>query len=93
MLADLVGTKGVTPANDQGIWAVDTKGLLHLIARKGDPQPGSNNIISTGIGLFTPTVDTPGQTRSVNHPGDITYTATYGNNTTAIYRVVFPAAQ
>ena len=93
LFADLVRTKGVTAANDQGIWAVDTKGQLHLIARKGDPQPGNSNKISTGIGLFIPTSDTPGQTRSVNHQGDITYTATYSDNTTAIYRVAFPAAQ
>jgi len=93
LLADLVGTKGVTAANNQGIWAVDAKGQLHLIARKGDPQPGNSSKISTGIGLFNSTSDTPGQTRSVNHQGDITYTATYGDNTTAIYRVVFPGAQ
>ena len=83
----------MTAANDQGIWAVDTKGQLHLIARKGDSQAGNSNKISTGIGLFIPTSDTPGQTRSVNHQGDITYTATYSDNTTAIYRVVFPAVQ
>jgi len=90
ILANLAGS-GVTSANNEGVWAVDTIGQLRLIVRKGDFQTinGASKKIST-LSLFVPTSTSPGQSRSFNHAGDLLYSAAFGGNASAIFRVVFP---
>jgi cyclophilin family peptidyl-prolyl cis-trans isomerase len=86
---------GVTAANNTGIWAMDDTGTLQLIVRTGD----SININPTGTASFKTissltflpyTALLDGQTRSMTTDGDLTYTATFTDKTTAVFSVAFP---
>ncbi len=92
--ATIAGT-GVTAANNTGIWAMDTTGALQLIVRTGD----NININPTGAASFKTissltflpyTALLDGQTRSITKNGDLTYTATFTDKTTAVFTVTFP---
>ncbi len=90
----------LTGAGGQGIWAVDTVGGLHLVARKGDVLMinGTPKVISAlsiftpsaGTAIFTLSAGTAGQTRSFNKAGDLVYKVTFTDRTQAIQKVVFP---
>jgi hypothetical protein len=55
------GAGGVTTSNNTGIWS-ESGGILHLVARAGDPAPGS----STFSSLFDPVINSAGQTAFVS---------------------------
>jgi hypothetical protein len=44
---------GVSTANDQGIWATDTRGAIHQIARQGTPITAAD---ASGVGVSLPVV-------------------------------------
>ncbi len=77
---------GIGRTNNIGIWAVNSTGNLHLVARVGTPLNGKT---VTSI-AFLPTVATvSGQTRGfVPANGDMTFLATFSDRTTGIFDVV-----
>lgn len=81
---------GVTFTNDFGIWAVDTNGVLTLIAREGDTQIETGKTIK--MLSFLPVVaGVSGQTRGFSQTtGDLVYSATFTDGSAGIFRVVFP---
>ena len=89
VLANLGG--GAVTANNQGIWAVDTNGVLQLIVRKGDTQQinGASKVVSSLL-IFAKTTASIGQSRSFNGPGDLMFKATFTDGSQAIEKVVFP---
>ena len=91
-LANLTGASGgVKSTNNQGIWAADAGGNLHLVARKGDALMinGTLKMVSA-LSVFTSSAGTAGQTRSFNRAGDLVYKVTFTDKTQAIQKVVFP---
>jgi hypothetical protein len=82
---------GVKSATNQGIWAADNAGSLHLVARKGDVLVinGSPKVVAS-ISIFGSTQGTAGQTRSFNAMGDLIYKVTFTDKTQALRKVVFP---
>lgn len=44
-VATLAGS-GVDDSNDEGIWATDTGGVLHMVLRTGDQAPGTDDGVS-----------------------------------------------
>ncbi len=87
----LTGAGGVTSANSQGLWAVDTAGQLHLVVRAGDLMAvGSGSKSICGISIFDGASETLAQSRSFNRPGDLIYRVFFTDGTTGICRVVFP---
>jgi cyclophilin family peptidyl-prolyl cis-trans isomerase len=86
-------TYGITPANNTGIWAVDTTGTLQLIVRTGDLLPDRAGAFKTVASLaFLPNETVVnGQTRSFDPTsGDLVFLATFSDKTTGIYAVSFP---
>ncbi|MEM1446268.1 MAG: choice-of-anchor tandem repeat NxxGxxAF-containing protein [Planctomycetota bacterium] len=57
----------VGSGNDFGLWATD-EGTLKLIAREGDPAPGTNSVFSANPGRFT-------SNYYMNGAGDVIFTA------------------
>ena len=92
MAATLVsGTGGVVSANNQGIWAVDTSGVLKQVIRKGDALTFNGKAKTlAGLTIFNAPAASTGQTRHFNYPGDLLYTATFSDGTTGIVQTVFP---
>lgn len=82
---------GIVATNSQGIWAVDTAGVLKQILRKGDGLTvgGHAKIIST-LGIFTPPTSATGQTRHFNNPGDLLYKVTFTDGSMSFVQSVFP---
>jgi hypothetical protein len=92
MLATLVtGTGGVITSNDQGIWAVDTDGLLKQIIRTGEALTinGNTRVISA-LSIFNAPTASTGQTRHFNSAGDLAYKVSFTDKTTSIVQSVFP---
>jgi hypothetical protein len=89
MFAQLTGG-GVTTASDYGIWAVDTGGVLQLIAREGTVHAATGKTIKTLS--FLPCVSgLSGQTRGFSQStGDLVYSATFTDGSAGIFKVVFP---
>lgn len=87
-LASLSGP-GVTGANNQGIWLVDSTGTIHLIARTGDALliNGMPKIVSK-LSLFTSTAGTNGQSRSFNQIGDLIYKVIFTDKTQTVWRAL-----
>ena len=65
--------RGVTPANDQGLWATDSTGALHLVIREGAPLNGKT--VRT-FRLLETVPGSPGQRRSWT-TGDVAATLIY----------------
>ena len=91
ILADLViGPGGVTPANSQGIWAVDTFGTLRKIVRTGDTLTiGATLKTIAALSIFSSTLEASAQTASYNSIGDLIYVATFTDGTQAVVETVF----
>jgi hypothetical protein len=71
--ADVAGP-GITTANDRGIWTSTGAGLA-LIARQGDPAPGTNS--GETFGAFRPsTFTTPTPLLAINNAGNVAFNAT-----------------
>jgi len=85
------GTGGVTAGNNQGIWAVDTNGILKQVIRTGDGLTvnGTAKVISA-LSIFNAPKTATGQTRHFNNPGDLTYKATFTDKSTGFVQSVFP---
>jgi hypothetical protein len=85
------GTGGVLPANNRGIWAVGTDGLLTQIIRTGEALDvnGTSKIIS-GLTIFNAPSASTGQTRHFNQPGDLIYKVSFTDGSTSIVQSVFP---
>jgi len=90
-LATLTGKGAVTSANSQGLFAVDTAGNLHLVARKGDVLMinGTPKTVAA-LSIFTPPVGAAGQTRSFNHNGDLIYKVIFTDKSQALRKILFP---
>jgi hypothetical protein len=82
---------GVTSSNNQGIWAVDTDGLLKQVVRTGQSLTvnGVPKTI-TGLTIFNAAKSSAGQTRHFNNAGDLLYKAAFNDGTTGIVQSVFP---
>jgi len=82
---------GVVAANSQGIWAVDTTGVLKQIIRTGSGLTvnGSAKTVSSLTIFNTPAAAT-GQTRHFDNPGDLMFKATFTDGSAAIMQSVFP---
>lgn len=96
LLANLIlSSGGVTAANAQGVWAVDTAGALHLVIRNGDIQ-NVNGVSRTVTGIsFLASPASPayagGQTRSFDQTtGDMLFRLTYKDGSSSVIKVVFP---
>jgi hypothetical protein len=90
-----VAGTGVSAANNTGIWAMDASGNLQLVVRTGDNinvSPSGTAVFKTISTLtFLPyTASLDGQTRSITKDGDLTFTATFTDKTTAVFSVAFP---
>ncbi len=85
------GPGGVISTNNQGIWAVDTDGLLKQVIRTGDGLTvnGRAKVIS-GLTIFNAPTASTGQTRHFNNAGDLTYKATFTDGSSSIVQSVFP---
>ena len=89
-LATVVGN-GIFSTNNQGIWAVDTNGVLQLIVCKGGRYHGKT---ITGLAFLTSATNETGQTRSfIQSTGDLVIKCTFSDSTWGIFRVVFPTQQ
>ena len=64
----MVGSGGVTSANNSGLWGVDGIGMLRLLLRKGDPV-GTSTVKSFTV--LTAVPGSPCQTRSYNNSGQL----------------------
>lgn len=83
-----IGTGGVDKTNNIGIWAVDTDGVLQLIARTGAEIGGK---VITKLSFLPVASGVSGQTRSfIQSTGDLLYKATFADGSSGIYKVVFP---
>lgn len=78
---------GVTPANANGVWAIDFTGTLRTIFRTGDVVSGktvkSFSLLKAGTG-------TAGVTRSFNDTAHVVWIATFTDRTTAIVTTEIP---
>lgn len=80
-------TAKVTAANNAGIWAVDTGGVLELIVRKGDVVNGK---VIKDLTFLPILASVGGQTRNFNqNTGDLVYEVTFADKSTAFYIVRF----
>ena len=86
-LANLIGT-GIFPTNNQGIWAVNTAGVLQLIMTKGSRVNGKT---ITALSFLTTVAAEGGQKRDyAQNSGDLLIKCTFSDTTWGIVRVVFP---
>ncbi len=75
-------------SNNTGIWAVDTGGVLQLIARTGARLDGK---VITKLSFLVVATGVSGQTRNFNQStGDLLYKATFADGSSGIYKMVFP---
>ena len=87
-LADLTIGPGVSIANNQGLWAVDTTNHLHLVVRKGDQLTVDGTVKTiTALNAFVSTAEVAGQPGSTNSAGNLVYTAIFADGTQAILGV------
>jgi sugar lactone lactonase YvrE len=82
---------GVNLANDTGLWAVDTDGIVQLIQRKGNTVTiDGNKKTLAGFTILNAVPFATGQTRHFTAKGDFVYLAKFTDGTTAILRATFP---
>ena len=83
-----IGGGSVDLTNKTGIWAVDTFGVLQLIARTGAALDGK---VVTKLSFLPVAAGVSGQTRNFSQStGDLLYKAPFADGSTGIYKVVFP---
>ena len=84
------GSAGVSRGNNQGIWALDTTGQLHLVVRSGASVlvRGKLKIIA-GLSIFNSSLETTAQTGSYDNSGDVVYKAAFTDGSEAIFEVIF----
>ena len=89
MLATLnIGGGSVDLTNKTGIWAVDTFGMLQLVARTGETLDGK---VITKLSFLPVAAGVSGQSRSFSQDtGDLIYKATFADGSSGIYKVIFP---
>lgn len=88
-LAKLKRSKTVTAKNDTGIWAGNFAGGTALVVRTGDPLTVGAGQRTVKLLQFLPPVrGVPGQTRSFNTDGYLTFRAVFTDRTEAIFRVL-----
>ena len=84
-----VGGPSVSTANGNvlGIWAEDTAGELHLVARDGDQMEVSPGDIRTiaSLGFQSNTGNSDGQPTGFNDAGLLTFRATFTDGTSGIF--------
>ena len=95
-LADIVIPGARTPnparisaANDTGVWAVDSNGVLQLIVREGGVLAGTTSRIRA-LTLLGYVAGSPAQTRSYNRNAEIIYRATLSDGTEVIAKARVP---
>ena len=91
LVATLTGA-GVTPANNDGVWAVNTAGKLRLIVRKGGTIPVDNvpEVIST-LSALTSTPVTMAQPGGFNSQGNLIYQTSFKDRSQGIFTAIFPS--
>jgi hypothetical protein len=87
--ADLRGD-GITAANNQAIFAEDTAGVLHLIARKGDPldvDDGPEEDLRTisALGFRSGSGNEDGRRSAFNDFGQLAFSAAFAGNTAGVF--------
>ena len=81
-LADVAAGTGVTSANNQGVWAINSRNVLQQVVRKGQTvQVGTVAKVITGFSTLTPPTNPGAQARSFNGSGALICTATFGDGT------------
>jgi hypothetical protein len=81
------GGGGVSAENDQGLWGVDSAGVLRLLVREGDVVNGKV-LRSFEVSNAAPGV--AGVTRSFNNSRDIIFRATFTDRSHSILRLQIP---
>ena len=82
-----LGGGGVTSVNDIGVWGVDSTGALRLLFREGDSVQGKTlNLFN----VLKSTVGSVGVTRAFNSQGQVTWLATFTDNTTSVMTTQVP---
>lgn len=82
---------GVTVNNNVGLWGIDSKGVLRLLVRSGDPLKVAG--VPKTLSMFTILDAVPGssgQGRSYNAASDLVYRATFTDHSQAIMRLHLP---
>ena len=79
----------ISAANDTGVWAVDSNGVLRLIVREGDVLPGTTSPIRA-LALLGNITGSPAQTRSYNGNSEIIYRATLADGSEVIAKARVP---
>ena len=80
----------MTPANDQGLWATDSTGALHLVIREGDSINGKT--VRT-FRLLEAVPGSPGQRRSWTSgdaAGTVIYVAYFTDGSSAVLTKTVP---
>ena len=85
------GLGGVTTANNQGLWAVNTAGVPRLIVRKGSPMTlDATQKTVAAIVIFDGASEVTSQSRSFNRSGDLIYRLTFTDGTQGLFEVAAP---
>jgi len=80
----------ITTANNQGIWAVDTSGVLQLIVQKGTFHAVTVKFI-TALSFLPVVSYDGGQTRGFDQStGDLVYHASFADASSGVFLVTFP---
>jgi hypothetical protein len=81
--------RGETGKSGTGIWAANPAGVVSLVVRTGDSLTVNGGSKTIRLLHFLPSVlGVPGQTRSFNEAGDLTFRAVFTDRTEAILKVV-----
>jgi hypothetical protein len=88
-LAEVRGP-GITAANNQGLWAQDVEGDLHLIARRGDaldvdPGPGVDERIVLNLAFWSDGGGEDGRRTGLNAYGQIAFAAAFTDGSSGIF--------
>ena len=86
----IVRGAGITTANDNGIWAEDTNGVLRLIVKEGDMldvDDGPGVDLRTVVGPFTwgATGNGDGRRSGFNDNGQLIFSASFTDGSTGIF--------
>jgi len=89
------GTGGVTKANNQGIWAMNSNGVLKQVICTGNALTINGSVkIITALSLFNAPAASTGQARHfnnpANNPGSLAFKATFADGTITIVQTALP---
>ena len=79
----------IEAANDTGVWAVDSHGVLRLLVREGDLLAGTTTPVRA-LTLLGHVAGSPAQTRSYNGHAEIIYRATLSDGSEVIAKAQVP---